>query len=125
MTPTSPGTREGLKAGQPVSTTGVGGITLASLGWANPMSNMGFTFEPPSSGELEDVVQWIRDQEVPFWLNVADDALSTIEGLADNHGLSTIDMVLSGMLRPTLDELPNVDTVAEVSKVSTSDDVQA
>lgn len=102
-----------------------GPITAASSGAPYPMANNVFIFEPPSSDELEEAVSWMREQEVPFWVNVADDALPTIEDFADDYGLQPRDMMLSGMLRPTLDELPTADSNAEISEVTTRDDLEA
>lgn len=102
-----------------------GRITVISGGGDHPMFNMGFVLEPPDIDELREAVRWIENQEVPFWLNIADDALPTVKDSADDLGLSPNDMVLSGMLRPTLEELPQVVTAAEISAVSTADDLEA
>lgn len=102
-----------------------GTITLVSAGGDHPMYNVGFVFEPPSPDDLSEAVSWIENTGAPFWLNVADSALPRVEELADHHDISKHDMVLSGMIRSTLDDLPTNEADVDIGEVATVDDAEA
>lgn len=89
------------------------------------MYNVGFVFEPPSSDDLSEAVSWIKGIGAPFWLNVADSARSRFEELAAQPAISKHDMVLSGMVRSTLNDLPTNDADVEIGEVTTVDDAKA
>lgn len=102
-----------------------GPITLVSAGGDHPVFNVGFVFEPPTSEDLGEGVRWIECRDAPFWLNVADSALPRVEDLAAEHDISKHDMVLSGMVRTSLDDLPANESDVDISEVRTSDDASA
>lgn len=102
-----------------------GPITLVSGGGNHPIFNMGFVFDPPTADELSEAIQWIQDTNSPFWLNVADSAIPRIEDLAAEHDISEHEWVFSGMIRPSLDDLPSNESGAEISEVTTGDDAEA
>lgn len=102
-----------------------GPISLVSAGGDHPMYNVGFVFERPTPEDFSDAVSWITDTDAPFWLNVAASALPRVEELAAQHDISKHNMVLSGMVRPTLDDLPTDEADVDIGEVKTVDDADA
>jgi GNAT superfamily N-acetyltransferase len=98
-----------------------GPITIASLGGPHPMLNIAFVFEPPAADDLEAAVEWIAASDVPFWLHVADPALSRVADLAADLGLTRSDASFAGMVRPSLGDLPRDGSDAAIAPVTIID----
>lgn len=101
-----------------------GTITLVASGGEHPIFNVGFVFEPPTADDLREAIRWMTAEGVPFWVNVAEEALPRFEALAADHDIERSDMVLSGMYRPSLEDLPPNASDAEFTEVTTEEEVK-
>jgi hypothetical protein len=101
----------------------VGSITVASAGFAAPIYNQAFIFDPPAEAEVRAAVEWLRDREIPFWITPTDTASETVAAIAPALELERVgDM--PGMVRDSLTAIPDAGGPATVTEVSDQSDLE-
>lgn len=106
---------EQLPAGD---TAQFGSITAATSGVPMALFNRVFVFEEPAPDDLEAAIGWMLDQDVPFWVTVAETALDGLQDIAPDIDLVSLDTTLPGMRYAPLTDVPDPQTDLQLERVT-------
>lgn len=103
-----------------------GPLIGASVGVPVPIYNRIFVFDSPPRDELAAAVAWLTDRDVPFAVTVTDSHVAEVEALGADVGLRPREedpQTEPGMALPTLEDIPPSESVADISIVTDTDEL--
>lgn len=95
-----------------------GSLTAAVSGLPVAVYNRLFVFERPDRDDLGGAVDWLKAQDVPFWVTVSDPVLADAEALMADVGLVRSGESNPGMVRSALDDIPQNQSPAAIAEVT-------